>query len=165
MRCMKAPLRALRCARDMYVKSLGGCAGAGGGGRGAPMTGVTAASTHLGTQMALEEGVAGMMILRSLFARILSKIMMMQLQGWHKRLKGAKAWRLLLGGLMRMLHAMTLMGIFISWGFQGARVARWCLLHEGLISSVLRPRLDFVSFFFPSCDRGCVCVSLGGGGR
>ncbi|XP_028551738.1 uncharacterized protein LOC110112732 [Dendrobium catenatum] len=42
MRCMKAPLRALRCARDMYVKSLGGCAGAGGGGRGAPMTGVTA---------------------------------------------------------------------------------------------------------------------------
>ncbi|KAL0921887.1 hypothetical protein M5K25_009002 [Dendrobium thyrsiflorum] len=43
MRCMQAPLRALRCARDMYVKSLGGCAGeGGGGGRGAPMTGVTA---------------------------------------------------------------------------------------------------------------------------
>ncbi|XP_020598642.1 uncharacterized protein LOC110038209 isoform X2 [Phalaenopsis equestris] len=43
LRCAAAPLRALRRARDMYVRSLGGCAGAGGGGgRGAPMTGVTA---------------------------------------------------------------------------------------------------------------------------
>ncbi|KAL0926144.1 hypothetical protein M5K25_004538 [Dendrobium thyrsiflorum] len=32
--CLKAPFRLLRRARDIYVKSLGGCAGAGGGARG-----------------------------------------------------------------------------------------------------------------------------------
>ncbi|KAG0490766.1 hypothetical protein HPP92_007629 [Vanilla planifolia] len=41
--CFIAPFRALRRARDSYVKSLGRCAGAGGGGgRLAPMTGYTA---------------------------------------------------------------------------------------------------------------------------
>ncbi|XP_020582964.1 uncharacterized protein LOC110026388 [Phalaenopsis equestris] len=36
--CLKAPFRFLRRARDMYVKGLGGCAGAGGGARGGGFT-------------------------------------------------------------------------------------------------------------------------------